>query len=57
MIEMEAGRLARQTRSRPWPREREGPAPTGVGGMERSGRFVDPYAGGKEPVRALSKTE
>ena len=26
-------------RGHPWPREREGPAPSGVGGMERSGRL------------------
>ena len=36
----ESGRVDGQTRGRPWPREREGPAPSGVGGMERSGRFA-----------------
>ena len=34
------GGLHRQTRGHPRPREREGPAPTGVGRMERSGRFA-----------------
>ena len=28
--------LQLQTRGRPWPREREGPAPSGVGGIARS---------------------
>ena len=32
--------VAGQTRGRPWPREREGPAPSGAGGTERSGRFA-----------------
>ena len=31
-----ASRSPQQTRGRPWPREREGPAPSGVGGMSEA---------------------
>ncbi len=41
-------KVARQTRGRPWPREREGPAPKGVGGMKQSGRFGWQSAGERE---------
>ena len=41
------GGMHRQTRGRPRPREREGPAPSGVGGMERSGRFAVQTPGGE----------